>query len=119
MRIILQTSVTSFDLRTVLDQNEKIHEVLEYYESNKRLNNAQRNILIDAIIDNAVLNNLKLSRQVMSSIASQICDVFETEEKVTRNLENSFPKSFHFSFAGVLLCERGQENTNGATVQSL
>lgn len=80
-------------LEILTSYNPIAKDVVNRYNENEKLNGKDRNIIVDAIIDYAWLEKIKISLQLMSHLSIQICKICPAEIPVSILIHENWLKN--------------------------
>lgn len=74
------------DVETIIKQTTYGIQIITQYEEERKMTDAQRNVIVNGIIDYIYSKNLKMTTELAKNIAEQIVGVFKFEEIVSSYL---------------------------------
>lgn len=80
--LMLQKQLINLDLSEILNSSTQGMMIINYFKSNKKLNDSIRTMLVELIINHVITKKLSMSVNLAENIATQVENLFPTEVKV-------------------------------------
>lgn len=79
---MLQKQLINLDLSEILNSSTQGMMIINYFKSNKKLNDSIRTMLVELIINHVITKKLSMSVNLAENIATQVDNLFPREVKV-------------------------------------